>query len=193
MSAAVAPLNDLEPAGCYDELVDLLDDVRVVRGLSFEALTELSGLAIDHAQKIMGPARVKVLSPMALDVLLPTLGVRIALVPDPEAIAAMQGKWECRDESNVRKGNWRVSRRILDRARPVILQEIAANLAAAAAAATVTSPKMGRRSRAPRLTHGQPQASTQAPPMPRSEPISRAHLRVVEPRIKNGARWGGSL
>src|SRR5438128_2398862 len=132
MSTTATPLNDLEPAGCYDELVDMLDDVRVARGLSFERLDELSGLSEDHAQKILGPARVKPLSRMALDVLLPTLGVRLAIVDDPQAITSIGPR---RDESNVRKNTWRVSRRILDRARPVILQELIENLTTAAAAA----------------------------------------------------------
>lgn len=87
MSGAI---DTLQPAGCYDELVELIDDVRIARGLSFDQLEDLGGIARNHAQKALGPARVKPLSRMLLDALLPTLGVRIALVDDPEAIASMQ-------------------------------------------------------------------------------------------------------
>lgn len=116
--------TELEPAGCYDELVDLLDDVRCARGLSFEQLDELSGLASDHAQKCLGPARAKMLTPLLIDTLLPVLGVRLAVVDDPAAIASVEQRWSRRDEASVRRNDWRVSRRLLDRARPVILQEL---------------------------------------------------------------------
>lgn len=123
--------TELEPAGCYDELVDALDDVRIARGLSFEALEGLAGLASDHAQKCLGPARAKKLTPMVLDALLPALGVRLALIDDPQAIAAIERRWEQRAETNVRRNDWRVSRRLLDRARPFLLQEIIQDLTTA--------------------------------------------------------------
>lgn len=116
--------TELEPAGGYDELVDLLDDVRAARGLSLEWFEQLTGLCGDHAQKILGPARVKLLTPWILDAMLPALGVKLALVDDPEAIAAMQHRYPPRVDRNVRKHQWRCSRRVLDRARPVILQEL---------------------------------------------------------------------
>ena len=116
-------LAPMPPAGCYDELVDLLDEVRVARGLSFELLEELGGIASDHAQKALGPARVKFVTPMLLDTLLTTLGVRLAIVDDPVAIAAIEHRWERRDQTNVRTCQ-RVSRRIVDRARPVVLQGV---------------------------------------------------------------------
>src|SRR6478672_2596407 len=71
----------------------------------------------------MGPARVKRLSVTMLDAFLPALGIRLAIVDDPAAIASMERRWEQRCESNVRSG-CRISRRLLDRARPVILQEL---------------------------------------------------------------------
>ncbi|MET4240716.1 hypothetical protein [Bradyrhizobium sp. RT10b] len=37
----------------------------------------------------------------------------------------------------------------------------------------------------------EPVANIAPPAQPRIEPESRAHLRVIEPRIKTGARWGG--
>lgn len=82
--------TELEPASCYDELVDLLDAVRCARGLSFEQLDELGGLASDHAQKALGPARAKRLTPLLIDTLLPALGVRLAVVDDPAAIASIE-------------------------------------------------------------------------------------------------------
>jgi hypothetical protein len=193
MSVAAAPLNDLEPAGCYDELVDLLDSVRIARGLSFQRLDELSGLASDHAQKALGPARVKTLSAMMLDALLPTLGVRLVAVDDQEAIAAIEHRWERRDEQSVRLHTRRVSRRLLDRARPVILQELIENLTTAAAAATEDlqkrpSPKAQKPAQPPLP----PRLVREQPATPSRQNTGNAHLHVIQTRHK-GARWGGAL
>ncbi|MGV7215898.1 hypothetical protein [Bradyrhizobium sp. UFLA05-112] len=124
---------DLQPAGSYDEFVDLFGDVRVARGLSCERVDDICGLTRGHTNKVLGPRREKRLSPMLIDTYLPAFGIRLAVVDDPEAIARMQGRWEARDEANVRyEFGDRISRRLLDRARPHILQEIIAQLSAAA-------------------------------------------------------------
>jgi hypothetical protein len=60
---------------------------------------------------------------MVLDALLPTLGVQLLLVEDPQTAMRMQDVWQNRSELNVRHRH-RVSARLLDRARPVIIQEI---------------------------------------------------------------------
>ncbi|MET4242715.1 hypothetical protein [Bradyrhizobium sp. RT10b] len=180
--------TELEPAASYDELVDALDDVRAARGLSLEWLEQLSGLCGDHAQKILGPAREKFLTPWILDAILPVLGVKLAIVDDPEAIAAMKHRYEPRFESNVRNHHWRVSRRILDRARPQILEEIVQELSAAAAAATVNLKRPSPKKQTPpslaeplRVVHERPAAPT-------AENAGRAHLRVVQER--RGHKFG---
>lgn len=126
MSGAI---DTLQAAGGHDELIDLLSDVRAARGLSCQHLDELIGLTPGHVNKILSPRREKGLSPTIFDALLPALGIRLAAVDDAEAIAQMQGRWEPRDETNVRHRGWRVSARTLARARPVILQEIIETLA----------------------------------------------------------------
>jgi hypothetical protein len=213
-------LADIEPAGSYDEIVDLLDRVRIARGLSFERLDELSGLASDHAQKALGPARAKSLSPMLIDALLPTLGVRLVAIDDPEAIAAIERRWEHRDETNVRVHKRRVSRRLLDRARPVILEEFAARLALAfgddidqmvagiTATRTVSLPPA--KSEAVAAIPALPPAAAALPALPpqsaqnlkpakvealrprSTAQMTRSHLRVIQPAHK-GVRFGGQL
>jgi hypothetical protein len=117
-------LGDIESASSYDEFLDLLGDVRIARGLSCEHLDHLIGLTKGHTNKILSPRREKGLSPAVLDGFLTSLAIRLTVVEDPEALARMQGRWEHRDETNVRKRGWRVSRRLLNRARPVVLQEL---------------------------------------------------------------------
>jgi hypothetical protein len=131
MNANAVLLNNLEPATSFDELIDALGEMRVKRKLSYANLDELVGLTRGHSEKILGPARVRGLSPVIFDALLPALGIRLAVIEDPEAIAAMARRWEPRDESNVRNSQ-RISRRLLDRARPFVLQELAGAIAAVA-------------------------------------------------------------
>jgi hypothetical protein len=177
----MSAVANLEPAGCYDELVDLLDDTRVARGLSFEHLEELGGLASNHAQKALGPARAKPLTPMLIDTLLSVLGIRLAIVDDPEAIASMEGRWEQRNESNVRR-NQRVSQRILNRARPVILQEVVDALAGARVRAFCCNKKVSVAEAVPQIDS--PPTPKVETAKPRSQSVSRAHLHVVQPRVK---------
>jgi hypothetical protein len=132
MNASIQPpISNLEPATSFDEMIDLIGATRVARGLSYATLDELVGLTRGHSEKILGPARVRGLSPVIFDALLPALGIRFAVISDPEAIARMQKRWEPRDESNVRNSQ-RISRRLLDRARPFVLQELAGAIAAVA-------------------------------------------------------------
>jgi hypothetical protein len=54
--------------------------------------------------------------------------------------------------------------------------------------------RVGNHSNSPRKpapeVECEPIAKIAPPPQPRSEPVSRAHLRVIQPR-RAGARWGG--
>lgn len=124
-------LVHIEAADCFDGIIDLLGDVREARGLSCQRVDEIIGVTGGLTNKILGPRREKGLSPMMLDGFLTTFAIKLVAVDDPEAIARMAGRWELRDETSVRQ-SLRISRRLLRRARPVILQEVILQLAAEA-------------------------------------------------------------
>ena len=119
-----------------------------------------------------GQQALKPLTPMLIDTLLAVLGIRLAIVDDPEAIASMEGRWEQRNESNVRR-NQRVSQRILNRARPVILQEVVDALAGARDRAFCCNKKVSVAEAVPQID---------SPPTPKSRlpslaaPPSRARI-----------------
>lgn len=111
------------PVHCWEDLVDRFGDWRVARQLSLAAVDDLAGLTLGHTEKILGPSRAKGLTQMTFDLFLPTLGLQLLLVEDPDAAASIAARWERRDERAVRQSQ-RVSRKLLDRARPVIIQEL---------------------------------------------------------------------
>jgi hypothetical protein len=107
--------------------------------------------------------------------------------------------------SNVRSGELRVGKYVLERARPHLLQDFGAKLALAfgddieqmvagiTATRSASSPatKIEAATSPPALAAPESPISNVEAFKPRQdEPVSRAHLRVVEARDK-GARFGG--
>jgi hypothetical protein len=130
MCTTCAAHHLVEPARTWDEFLDRLGSWREQRGLSFEALDNLAGVARSYSGHILNPSRRKPLPPMMMDLLLQILGVQLLVVEDPAAVAKIEHRWEARSETHVHI-NGRVSQKLLDRARPLILQELIAAAAAA--------------------------------------------------------------
>jgi hypothetical protein len=124
--------HHLEPARTWDEFLDRLGSWREQRGLSFEALDNLAGVAKSYSGQIPSPARRKPLTPMMMELLLQILGIQLLVVEDPAAVANIVHRWGPRTETHVRTSG-QVSQKLLNRARPFILQELITAAAAAAA------------------------------------------------------------
>lgn len=77
-------------------LVEALRTAQVERELSYELLDAVSGLQAGYTAKILGPAQSKRLGPVSTFPLLGALGKALAIVDDPEQIAAVQGRWKQR-------------------------------------------------------------------------------------------------
>jgi hypothetical protein len=92
-------------------------------GLSNEALEELCGMTRGHADKILGPSRVKTLSKYTLDVLLSALAVQLIPTPDPDREARLCGRYERRNETQVRRLG-RVSDAVMQRVRPHLFRAL---------------------------------------------------------------------
>lgn len=112
----------------------------------------------------------------------------------------MRPKWEGRDTSNVRGGEHRVGKYVLERARPHLLQDFGAKLVLAfgddieqmVAGITATRTASTIEAATPPLALPAPESpisNVEAFKPRKEEPVSRAHLRVVQPRDKC-ARFG---
>jgi hypothetical protein len=106
----------------FSGLLDALATVRERLGISFELLDELSGLTRGHSCKVLSE-RSKGLGPLAFDMLLGALGLQIAIRPDLVACQKLADRWEKRAEYALRSCQ-PVSKRMLDRCRPIILAEL---------------------------------------------------------------------
>ena len=92
-------------------------------------IDELGGLSCGHCDKILGPSRSKGLSAMTLDVMLGVLALKLVVVEDPDAAARMVDRWGIRSKAHVRANAHRVSKKVLESAKPVIFRELSAKAA----------------------------------------------------------------
>lgn len=107
----------------HDDLIEALRAAKTQRGLSNDFCDERGGLTRGHTDKVLGPARAKSLTSMTFDLFLEMFAVQLLLVPNSEAEQRMAARWEGRDVSNVRTGEHRVSKAVLERAKPHVLKE----------------------------------------------------------------------
>jgi hypothetical protein len=117
MSAPLATIRT------QDDLIEALRVAKAMRGLSNDFCDQRAGLTRGHVDKVLGPTRAKSLSPMVFDLLAEIFAVQFIMVVDLEAEARMKPKWEGRDSSNVRTGQHRVSKHVIERAKPHVLRE----------------------------------------------------------------------
>lgn len=108
-----------------EDLIEALRAAKGQRGLSNDFCDERGGLTRGHTDKVLGPARAKSLTGMTFDLFLEMFAVQLLLVPNAEAEQRMAAKWEGRDTSNVRTGEHRVSKAVLERAKPHVLKDFA--------------------------------------------------------------------
>jgi hypothetical protein len=117
MTAPIATIRS------QDELIEGLRAAKEMRNLSDRWLDECGDFTTGHINKILGPRREKGLSPFVLQMLLSMLAVKLVLVPDPDQEIRMRERWEGRDNSNVRPEPSRISQKLVERAKPLVLKE----------------------------------------------------------------------
>jgi hypothetical protein len=210
--ASIHSMQELIPLAirCQDDQIEAMRIAKEWRNLSFKTLDELGGFTQGHMERVIGPRREKGMSPFVFQMLCSLLAVKFVMVPDDEQAARMAAKWERRDLSNVRLETGRVSKHILERARPNLLQEFGEKLALAFGddvdqlVAGITA-KRSDHAPAPNVESAVAILALPPPPAESPQPAKvealkpsrpasplRAHLHVIQPRTK-GARWGGAL
>jgi hypothetical protein len=112
-----------EVRSCAD-LIEAFRARKEALGLSNEAIEHLIPLAAGHCDKAIGLSGTRGLSPLTIDGLLSSLGLKLLVAIDPEQVARMRPRWEGRDKRQVRPAA-RISKMLLSRARPFVLREAA--------------------------------------------------------------------
>lgn len=89
----------------YDGLIEALRQRKAELGLSCLLMDELSGLPAGYTGKVLGPRRIKSLGAISTDAINGALGVKLAVIEDPDAMKRMAPRWERRNEAHVRAGS----------------------------------------------------------------------------------------
>ncbi|MBA2402736.1 MAG: hypothetical protein H0V72_29380 [Bradyrhizobium sp.] len=110
-----------------DDLIEALRAAKNMRGLSNEWCDLTGDMAKGQTDKCLGPSRLKGLSRFLFGMYLRQFAVKLVLVPDTDMERIMRPKWEGRDIKNVRVDAGRISKTLLDRARPYVLRELGQN------------------------------------------------------------------
>lgn len=96
-------------------------------GLSNAHCDELANFIGGHTDKILGPTGAKNFGPLSFTSLNWTLAIKWVAVLDLEQIKVMEQYWEDRqrDASNVRVEPNRISKKLIERAKPHVLKDSA--------------------------------------------------------------------
>lgn len=106
-----------------EDLIEALRAAKELRNLSFKTLDALGDFTEGHMERVIGPRREKGMSPFVFQMLCSMLAVKLEMVFDPDQAAKMLATWEGRNTSNVRIEKGRVSKSLIERAKPHVLKE----------------------------------------------------------------------
>lgn len=109
-----------------DDLIEAFRAVKDRLGLSNTWCDEVGGFTRGQTDKVLGPTRAKGLSPMLLQTYCSLFAVKLEMVVDLEQAKVMEARWDGRDTSQVRMDTGRISKKLVERAKPVVMKHLAA-------------------------------------------------------------------
>lgn len=120
------PPDSLATFNDYEGMIAAFRIAKHLRGLSNEHTDELANLAKGHTDAVLGPTGRKTLGRLSFNALLWALGVKLVMIIDVDREAEMAVHWADRQRQSphVREPS-RVSKIIIERARPHVLSAIA--------------------------------------------------------------------
>jgi hypothetical protein len=116
-----------------EEMLEIWRARKTTVGLSNRTFDELANFGAGHVDKILGPTGSKSFGPVSFSKLNWALAVKWIAVVDLEHAEFMAAHWadRQRDVCNVRIEPNRVSKQIIERARPIVLKQFGEKLALA--------------------------------------------------------------
>lgn len=114
-----------------NEMLEIWRAKRERIGLSNEHCDELANFTLGQTDKILGPTRIKNFGSLTFTGFNWTLAIKWVAVVDADQIAVMEQYWKDRQRqiSHVRPEPSRISKKILERAKPIALKEFGEKLA----------------------------------------------------------------
>lgn len=107
----------------HESLREAFRVAKLLRNLSNAFCDDAGEFASGHTDKVLGPTGSRGIGPLTFDEFCKMFGVKFVMLRDPEGEAAMQGVWEGREKRNVRDNTKRLSKELLDRAKPILARE----------------------------------------------------------------------
>ncbi len=117
MTDATAGERRIAVVSSYDALIEAIRARKAELGLSDATVDSISGLALGHTGKLLGPAQVKTLGKVSMGLMLQALGLVLIVAEDPEQTERMRAQYVQRESGSVRDGNYAspVSKRLMSR------------------------------------------------------------------------------
>lgn len=111
------------PIRTQDDLIEAFRAVKDRLGLSNTWCDDVGGFTRGQTDKVLGPTRAKGLSPMLLQTYCSLFAVKLEMVVDLEQARVMEARWDGRDGSQVRMDAGRISKKLVERAKPAVLKD----------------------------------------------------------------------
>jgi hypothetical protein len=158
-----------------DEMLEIWRTTRERIGLSNAHCDELANFTLGQTDKILGPSETKNFGPLTFTGFNWTFAIKWVAVVDADQLQIMEQYWKDRQRqvTHVRPVPNRVSKKILERAKPIVLKELGEKLA------TALGDDIGQLLLGIKLPD-------RLDPVSPSAPIS--HLRIVQ--SKRGGKYG---
>jgi hypothetical protein len=109
----------------YPEMVAAFRAIKDHIAISNAHLDVLCSFGDGHVDKLLGPSSVRGFARDTLDAMLWGLCIKGTFTIDMDRVHEMQALWEKRCAANTRSKPSRISKAIVERARPIVLSELA--------------------------------------------------------------------
>jgi hypothetical protein len=108
----------------YPEMVQALRAIKDHIAISNADLDALCNFGDGHVDKLLGPSSVRGFARDSLDAMLWALCIKGTFTIDMERVHEMEQHWERRCAANTRSRPNRISKAIIERAKPIVLSEM---------------------------------------------------------------------
>ena len=109
---------------CRDDLVEILRARKAELGLSNSYVEHQLQMGDGNADKFIGPMPTKGMSLSVVLDMVELLGGRLVFEVCPETEARMRKRWEGRDEKRVHPPKRRLSKKLMELAKPLLFAEL---------------------------------------------------------------------
>ena len=107
----------------YPELVEAFRIVKARLGLSNKWCDGACDFADGVTDKLLGPTGSKSIGPLSFSMFCQIFGVKFRMEVDLDAVRKMEQHWESREEGKVAFPEWRISKKLIRKAKPLVMQQ----------------------------------------------------------------------